>query len=412
MKKKIQKIIDGLNGEVSKMEKALAVKKATNQITEDARAEVEGRIEQLRGFITELESLRDAAAEGDEDKSEQLAANVKEVMARVAALEGSASNAAAKVKKINNSKEYQSKFMEMVKNSLTRDDFKENLKKLAAENSITITDGDLSELLPAAVLNEVNDVFLKHRHRLLELVDWTGLSVFKALWETDNELGHHWPSEMLGETASSDPKTEQNLTFEEIVIRPAFEYKTISVDKEVIKASENDGGAFIRYIVRELLNRLLTWIETLILTGNGKNFIAPAAKTATLDPDGNPVLHVINYLPYNAGVVAIVTRTVYAELLHTVQTQSNYQVVLNADEIIKGILGVEEVILTPPTFQTTGNQIGVFFLNPDEYKMVGDKRPDQYEDFNLSWNRKEYLMEMWVGGGCITPEFISLESGE
>lgn len=412
MKKKIQNQIDLLNKIVTKMSETLAAKKATNQITEDARAEVEGRIEQLRGIITELESLRDAAAEGNEDKSEQLMAQMREVLARVAAVEDSAKNNVGKGKKINNSKEYQRKFMEMVKNSLSRDDFKENLKKLAAENSITITDGDISELLPAAALKEVNDIFTKHRHRLLELVDWTGLPVFKALWETGNELGHHWPSEMLGETASTDPKTEQNLTLSDIVIRPAFEYKTLSVDKEVIKASENDGGAFIRYIVKELLNRLLTWIETLILTGNGKNFIAPAAETVILDSNNNQMLHALNYLPYNAGVVAIVTRQFYANMLQQVQTQSNYQVVLNADEVIKGILGVEEVILTPPTFQTTGNQIGVFFLNPDEYKVVGDKRPDQYEDFNLSWNRKEYLMEMWIGGGCITPEFISLESGE
>lgn len=412
MKKRIQKQIDLLNKILNRMSETLAAKKATNSITEEARAEVEGRIEELRGIITELESLRDAAAEGDEDKSEQLETQMKEVLARVSSIENTVKNNVGKGKKVNNSKEYQLKFMEVVKNSIGRDEFRENLKKLAVENSITITDADISELLPAAALNEVNDVFTKHRHRLLELVDWTGLPVFKALWETGNDLGNHWPSEMLGETASSNPKTEQDLSFTEIVIRPAFEYKTLSVDKEVIKASESDGGAFIRYIVKELLNRLLTWIETLILTGNGKNFIAPASEPVVLDANNDPMLHVINYLPYNAGVVAVVTRQFYAEMLQKVQTQSNYQVVLNADDVIKGILGVDEVILTPPTFQPTDNQIGVFFLNPDEYKMVGDKRPDQFEDFNLSWNRKEYLMEMWVGGGCITPEFISLESGD
>jgi hypothetical protein len=68
--------------------------------------------------------------------------------------------------------------------------------------------------------------------------------------------------------------------------------------------------------------------------------------------------------------------------------------------------------MTPPTFTTTGNQVGLFFLNPRAYKMVGDRRPDQYEDFNLEWNRVEYLMEMWVGGGCVTPEFIAMEAGE
>lgn len=410
MKKKIQKIIDGLNGEVSKMEKALAVKKATNQITEDARAEVEGRIEQLRGFITELESLRDAAAEGEEDKSEQLMANVKEVMARVAALEGSASNNVGKGKKINNSKEYQQKFYEMVRNSTNTREFKENLKKLAVENSITITDGDLSDLLPAAVLNEVNDVFVNHRHRLLEVVDWTGLPVFKAMFEGGNDLGHTWPSVMLGQEASATPKTEQELAFVNIVIRPQYVYKTISLDKEVVRSSEADGSVFLRYIVRELLDRLLTTIELYILTGNQENFLPPVPTAVVVDANSVPQYHALNYLPYNSGLVAIVTPQFYIQTKQ--QMQANYGYYISDEFMARDFFGVDEVIMTPPTYQNSGDAIGVFFMNPRAYKMVGDRRPDQYEDFNLSWNKVEYLMEMWVGGGSVTPEFITLEAGE
>lgn len=410
MKKKIQKVIDGLNGEVSKMEKALAVKKATNQITEDARAEVEGRIEQLRGFITELESLRDAAAEGEEDKSEQLMANVKEVMARVAALEGSASNNVGKGKKINNSKEYQQKFYEMVRNSTNTREFKENLKKLAVENSITIADGDLSDLLPAAVLNEVNDVFVNHRHRLLEVVDWTGLPVFKAMFEGGNDLGHTWPSVMLGQEASATPKTEQELEFVNIVIRPQYVYKTISLDKEVVRSSEADGSVFLRYIVRELLDRLLTTIELYILTGNQENFLPPITMQVVVDANSVPQYHALNYLPYNSGLVAIVTPQFYIQTKQ--QMQANYGYYISDEFMARDFFGVDEIIMTPPTYQNSGDAIGVFFMNPRAYKMVGDRRPDQYEDFNLSWNKVEYLMEMWVGGGSVTPEFITLEAGD
>lgn len=410
MKKKIQKIIDGLNGEVSKMEKALAVKKATNQITEDARAEVEGRIEQLRGYITELESLRDAAAEGDEDKSEQLMANVKEVMARVAAIEGSASNNVAKGKKVNNSKEYQQKFYEMVRNSTNTREFKENLKKLAVENSITIDDGDLSDLLPAAVLNEVNDIFVNHRHRLLEVVDWTGLPVFKAMVEGGSDLGHTWPSVMLGQEASATPKTEQELEFVNVVIRPQYVYKTISLDKEVVRSSEADGSVFLRYIVRELLDRLLTTIEFYILTGNQENFLPPIPEAVVLDANSVPQYHALNYLPYNSGLVAIVTPQFYIQTKQ--QMQSTYGYYISDEFMARDFFGVDEVIMTPPTYQPSDDAIGVFFMNPRAYKMVGDRRPDQYEDFNLSWNKIEYLMEMWVGGGSVTPEFITLEAGD
>lgn len=408
MKKDYKKMREGIENTIAALRK-----KITNAITDNARAEIEGHIAELQQAADALRELESAAEAGEDDNSETMRAQMREVLDRLGRVEnGLKRQPAANGKKVNNTKAWEKKFHDMVLNSLNRDEFKANLKKLAVENTITITDGDISALLPAAVLNEVNDVFVNHRHRLLEVVDWTGLPVFKAFYETGEELGHHWPSAMLGEEASADPKTQQNLTFSELVIRPAFEYKTLALDKEIIKASEGDGSVFIRYIVRELLDRLLTHIEVMILTGNGKNFIAPAAETLQVDANSNPKYHAINYLPYNEGLVALVTRSFYADLLQKVQTDSNYLVVADADNVIRNILGVDEVILTPPTFTTTGDQIGLFFLNPRAYKMVGDRRPDQYEDFNLEWNRVSYLMEMWVGGGCVTPEFIAMETGE
>ena len=408
MKKNYAKMREGVENSIAALRT-----KITNAITDDARAEIEGHIAELQQAADALRELESSAGAGEDDNSETMRAQMREVLDRLGRVEdGLKKQPAVNSKKVNNGRAWEKKFHDMVLNSLNRDEFKANLKKLAVENTITITDGDISALLPAAVLKEVNDVFVNHRHRLLEVVDWTGLPVFKAFYETGEELGHHWPSAMLGETPSEAAKTQQNLTFTELVIRPAFEYKTLALDKEIIKASEGDGSVFIRYIVRELLDRLLTQIEVMILTGNGKNFIAPAAETLQVDANSNPKYHAINYLPYNEGLVAVVTRSFYADLLQQVQTQSNYLVVADADNVIRNILGVDEVIMTPPTFTTTGDQIGLFFLNPRAYKMVGDRRPDQYEDFNLEWNRVEYLMEMWVGGGCVTPEFIAMETGE
>lgn len=408
MKKNYAKQREGVENTIATLRTKL-----TNAISDDARAEIEGHIAELQQAADALREIEAAAEEGEQDNSDNMRALMNETLDRIGRVEDALKKQpAANSKKINNGRAWEKKFHDMVLNSLNRDEFKANMKKLAVENSITITDGDISALLPAAVLNEVNDVFVNHRHRLLEVVDWTGLPVFKAFYETGEELGHHWPSAMLGETASETAKTQQNLTFTELVIRPAFEYKTLALDKEIIKASEGDGSVFIRYIVRELLDRLLTHIEVMILTGNGKNFIAPVAETLQVDANSNPKYHAINYLPYNEGLVAVVTRSFYADLLQKVQTDSNYLVVADADNVIRNILGVDEVIMTPPTFTTTGDQIGLFFLNPRAYKMVGDRRPDQYEDFNLEWNRVEYLMEMWVGGGCVTPEFIAMETGE
>lgn len=407
MTKNYLKICEGVENTIATLRK-----KITNAISDDARAEIEGHIAELQKAADALRELESTAESGEDDNSETMRAQMREVLDRLSRVEdGIKKHPDVNSKKINNTKDWGKKFHDMVMNSVSRDEFKSNLKKLAVENSITITDGDISALLPAAVLNGVNDVFNGHRHRLLEVVEWTGLPVFKAFYETGNELGHHWPSAMLGETPSNTAKIQQNLTFTEKVIRPAFEYKTLYLDKEIIKASEGDGSVFIKYVVKELLDRLLTHIEILILTGNGKNFLAPSNATLQVDANSNPKYHAINYIPYNDGLVAVVTSSFYADLYQKVQTDSNYLVVNDADTVIRNILGVEEVIKTPPTFTPAQGQIGLFFLNPREYKMVGDSRPDQYEDFNLWWNRQEYLMEMWVGGGCVTPEFIAIKNG-
>lgn len=411
--KKYQQHIDFINNRIKALEG-----KITNEITEDAKAEIEGRIAQLRSVAEDLEAIRDNAAEGTEDHSEEMRAQMREILARLNAIEDNKKEERMENRvKFNGTKEYAQKFFkEVVMNSLNRDEFRQHLQELYVKNSsdsknyhdITVTGGSAADILPAAILQEVNDIFVGHRHRLLEVVDWTGLPAFKAFFETGNEMGQTWPSPGLDQEPSGDPKTEQNLSFTNIVIRPQFVYKTISIDKEVIKASEADGSVFIRYIVRELLDRLLCTIEKYILTGNSNNFIAPTATSVVIDSNSVPQYNAMNYLPHSSGLVAIVDPTFYIQTKQTMQATYGYYV---TDEFMaRDFFGVDEVIMTPPGWQATGNQVGVFFMKPRAYKMVGDRRPDQYEDFNLSWNRVQYLMEMWVGGGSVTPEFIALES--
>ena len=411
MKKDLTKHIDFLKNRIA------ALEQVKNSISEESRAEIEGRIGQLRELASDLEAIRDANAEGEEDHSAEMLAQMREVLARIDAIEDNKNNEKMENRvKFNGTKEYAQKFFnEVVMNSLNRDEFKQHLHDLYVKNmpaspkyhDITI---EPSELLPSAILQEVNDIFVGHRHRLLELVDWTGLPAFKAFFETGNNMGNTWPSPGLEQSASENPKTEQTLDFSNIIIRPQFVYKTISIDKEVIKASESDGSVFVRYIVRELLDRLLCTIENYILTGNSDNFIAPTATAVVLDANNVPQYHALNYLPHSSGLVAIVDPTFYIKTKQTMQATYGYYV---SDEFMaRDFFGVDEVIMTPPGWQASGNAIGVYFMNPRAYKMVGDRRPDQYEDFNLSWNRVQYLMEMWVGGGSVTPEFISLKSGE
>lgn len=380
--------------------------KITNEITEDARAEIEGRIIQLQEIVDDLKAIRDEAADGGEDKSEAMLAQMREVLARLDAIENSNKNE----EKMENSvkRMTEKEFANIVMNSFDRKEFKDHIKDLAVKNSITITGGSIEELMPAAILNEVNDIFVGHRHRLLELVDWTGLPAFKAFFETANVMALPWPHPQ--DLEENESKIEQNVVFSEYVIRPQFIYKTISIDKEVLKWSENDGSVFIRYIVRELLDRLLFTIENCILTGpSGTSFHAPVVTAPILDANSNMVYNAMQYLPYSPSdeLIAIITPQKYATLKQSMQATYGYYI--NDEFMAHDFFGVSEVVLTPPGFSVDSNwQDGgdYFIMNRRMYKMVGDRRPDQYEDFNLSFNKVQYLMEMWVGGGCITNEFI------
>lgn len=378
--------------------------KITNEITEDARAEIEGRIAQLQEVVDDLKAIRDEAADGGEDKSEAMLAQMREVLARLDAIENNNKNE----EKMENSvkRMTEKEFANIVMNSFDRKEFKEHVKDLAVKSSITITGGTIEEMLPAAVLKEVNDIFVGHRHRLLELVDWTGLPAFKAFFETGNEMGNSWPTP--ANLKEDEQKKEQNLTFTNYVIRPAYVYKTISIDKEVIKWSESDGSVFIRYIVRELLDRLLCTIENYILTGTG-SFIPATVVSPVLDANNVMQYHALNYLPNSASddLIAIIPPQTYIQLKQTMQATYGYYV--NDEFMARDFFGVSEVLFTPPGFQANGEDF--FLMNRRMYKMVGDRRPDQYEDFNLSYNKVQYLMEMWVGGGCITNEFIVIEEG-
>ena len=410
MKKDLTKHIDFLKNRIA------ALEQVKNSISEEARAEIEGRIGQLRELASDLEAIRDANAEGEEDHSEEMLAQMREVLARVDAVEDAVKTENVENSKntktmVKNSKDYEKKFYNYVMSVTEGKEFRKGLKDFAVKNDITMGDGSsIADLLPAAVLQEINDIFVGHRHRLLELVDWTGLPVFKAMWDTGNQMGNVWPSALNGQSPSSNPKTEQELELNTITIRPQYVYKYIKVDKEMVRASEDEGRVLIRYIVRELLDRLLCTIENLILHGNGTNFLSPTHMAPVLDANNNTIYHAMAYLP-NSGssdLVAICTPSFYVTLKQHLLNSLGYYV---TDEMLASeFLGVSEVIMTPPGFTVDSSVWAsggdLFFMNPRAYKMVGDRRPDEYEDFNLAYNKKEYLTEMWIGGGSISPEFI------
>lgn len=382
---------------LEKIIKGLESKMVANTISEEVKADVEQRIAELQAVIDELNTMKAAAETATEDKSEELKTQVAELTARVKNVENKFNGSMEiknDVQKIVKNKKFAQEFFEVVKNSSNKAEFRNNWNEVAKRYiSNGINENNANDFLPAFVVNEINDQFIGKRHRLLELVDWTGLPCFKALWETGNEGANvHVPGTQ---------KTEQNLTFEPIEIRPDYVYKYITIDKKMERESQDSGDVLIRYITKELVDRLLSTIENFILLGT-----APFAKPTEVSISGG-IVDALAYMEDTDGAVAIMSPAKYLEIKNTV-TGVNSRLATHDD--VLAYLGVEEIIFNKTTYvPESGTWAGLWYMRPEDYKLVGDRRPDEYVDFNLAYNKKEYLTEIYIGGGCVVPNnFIAL----
>ena len=388
--------------------------KVTDTITADAKAEIEARIAAAQGVVDEMKKLEEDSTADAEDKSAEMQTQMKAILAKISDLEkqggdtGAATEAAntlQRVDKIKNSKKFLNDFMGVVRNSETREEYSTNLrdmlsKKYEIKNTVTLAD-----FLPGFLVNEINDMFVGKRHRLLELVDWTGLPCFKAFWETGNQVAAHYP---LGSAAA---KTLQTRAYTPVTIRPGLDYKFAQIDREMEKVSGYQDDVIVRYITKELLDRLLYTVESYIckgFTGTDSSvlFIAPTAATPAFDASNNLVINALQYLVNPDSAIAIMENSEYIKLKLTLRNLLQQSI---SEELLCGELGVDEIVRMQAGTLTRATDL--LYMIPAEYKMVGDKRPDQFDDFNLSYNKHEYLMEMYVGGGSSIPgDFVVLDS--
>ena len=399
-----------------KLENSLAwVRERIKNLTEtangligDDRATVENTITKLK---EQEETLVNAIAMVD--NATDLAAlrtQVEEVQNAVKAIRETmkgAKKTANTLAEMAKTKAFREAFVETVKNTVKPQDFKavwrEKVNELMTKNGIDPDNITAGDFLPGFILNEINDRFVGKRHRILELVDWTGLPMWKSLFETGEYMGYVHDR--------GEAKTEQELEFDKIEIRPDYVYKYIKVDQILLRETRDMDDVLYRYIISELLDRLLATIENLIVTGEHP-FLPSTEKVIGVDENSNPIMEAGYYMDDSEGAIAIMSKTVYYNIKSTLNGMTVNGGRLATHDDVLAYLGVEEIVFNNSTFVPTTDGYtweGVLFMSPRDYKLVGDRRPDQYEDFNLAYNQREYLMEMFVGGGCTKPDqFVAL----
>ena len=404
MKKRLEKNLNFLVGRKTALEQTANSLSGDDLMTvQNTIKAVDEQIEEMRNAISEVEK--------NEKTADEMKTQIAELQNSVKTIKDAMSTA-MKVKntlaEMAKTKEFRAAFVETVKNTVKPQEFKaawrEKVNELMAKNGIDADNITAGDFLPGFILNEINDRFVGKRHRILELVDWTGLPMWKSLFETGEDMGH------VHERGTE--KTEQELEFEKIEIRPDYVYKYIKVDQILLRETRDMDDVLYRYITAELLDRLLATIENLIVTG--AHPFRKAQEVAVVTPAGGstPMTEAGLYMDDSDGAIAIMSKTKYYEIKTTLMNLTVNGGRLATHDDVLAYLGVEEIVFNNSTFVPTTagyTWTGILFMSPRDYKMVGDRRPDQYEDFNLAYNQKEYLMEMFVGGGCTKPnQFVAL----
>lgn len=406
MKKKLENSLAFVQGRIKSLEAT------ANTLTGDDKTAVENSI---AGLKETEEAIKNAIAMCD--NAADLAAvrtQVEEVQNAVKAIREKLKTAKTvknTLAELAKTKEFRAAFVETVKNTVKPQEFKaawrDKVNELMVKNGIDSDNITAGDFLPGFILNEINDRFVGKRHRILELVDWTGLPMWKSLFETGEDMGH------VHERGTE--KTEQELEFSKIEIRPDYVYKYIKVDQILIRETRDMDDVLYRYIIAELLDRLLQTIENLIVTG-AHPFLPATEKVIGVDANSTPIMEAGYYMDDSEGAIAIMSKTKYYNIKSTLNGMTVNGGRLATHDDVLAYLGVEEIVFNKSTFVPTtasATWSGVLYMSPRDYKMVGDRRPDQYEDFNLAYNQREYLMEMFVGGGCTKPDqFVALITTE
>ena len=381
--KQIKFFKNSIEGLKAQLEKAEGEKKAA----------IENRIKEAEEVVAELEAL---ANNKDDDAAARQLAAIENRMLTVenAMLKAKISDPKTDLQKVVNSASFANDFLSVVKNSETASDFRANLIEMAeTKHGIKNDVAALKGLLPGYIVNEINDIFVGRRHRLLELVRWTNLPCYKALFEVGEDIARPWS---LADAEGDNKKVAQERTYATITIRPKLIYKLAKIDRELEKAGSYNGDVLVKFIVAELLDRLLFTIERYILNGYtvDQETVFTAPESISFDFTEN-IPDARSFLWDTDSAIAVMQNSVFVNLKQL--AMSTYHTIIT-DDMLAGLMGVQEIVISNASAVDA-----VVFLNVNDYVMVGDARPDQYENFNLSYNKKEYMMEMFVGGGCVNP---------
>lgn len=272
--------------------------------------------------------------------------------------------------------------------------------------------------LPTPLIQEIEDAF-NNGGEIWRLVSKTGMDSFNAAWDLNDDPDAESGRASGYNREEEEEKREQQLEFDNRILRPQFVYKYITLNKEDVK-EQRSTGALVRFVLSELPRRIIREIERAIVIGDGR---APGSDYKI--QEGNPR----GFYPVRVDAEA---NGVFGSVFTPVIGQTVYETLRRARALVKAegrvILVAKEGLLLDMEFEQNVN--GGFLFAPgsdlsryikvdavvepdwmdnddndayifvyDKYRVVGDQSIEAFQNFILKTNKNEYLQEIWAGGG-------------
>jgi ATP-dependent Clp protease protease subunit len=268
--------------------------------------------------------------------------------------------------------------------------------------------------LPEALITEIEDAF-KAGGEIWNRVAKTGSDVFRAAWDTEDDVDSEDGRGRGYNRSVSADKAEQVLTIADRVLRPQFIYKYITLNKEDVK-NQRSTGALVRYVLSELPRRIIREVERAIVIGDGRasgsaykissfvaikadatagNVFASTYTPAVGESRYASMLKARDLLEADGAVVLVAKKGYLTDVL--LEENSTGGFLFAPGTNLSAVLRFDAIIEPDWMDQDTDND--AYLVTFSNYKTVGDSSIESFTNFILKTNKQEYLQEIWAGGG-------------
>lgn len=404
----LKKQIDISELAIKNMKQKMVSNALSPEVMDEFQAEIDRReaeVESLRSLMADLES----SEENMDDEARVLLAEYRSRLEAIE-LENKSGRGFIKVANFLQSKDAMKAFEEVVRNSPDSKMFRKNWEAKLIANGITPDD----VMLPPTIIGEINDIWEDTATNFLSLLDITELHAYKVLYDTSAMATN--TSRAQGHI-KGEQKNEQIVPLAPKEIRAQYIYKYITLDRETVDY-EDTTGALIRFINRELAYRIYHEIMRAVLVGDGRGAGvegkidkfepvtgAGATYTNTTTAAGakltiEEAAAAVDSIEADGRIIAFMSKAT-ARALRTYTAAAGGTTTYRPMDELADQLGVDE-IRTTRILDEPGMPLFIAFVGK-AYKVVGDLTMRSYENFILSYNKNEYLKEVYAGGALGVP---------